>query len=143
MLRGSKGTHAGVNLFLGNMRNGNVVVAANPEVGRGLRTEAVAGEEVGALRCCEPPDHACVSRRRIGNSRKPAKQKPLNGEFGEMESEVPPDRNSGIELKIGALHVRRLASFDENILLLCAGGMSTGDIQGRLRRATRRRKARR
>src|SRR3954468_24912938 len=70
--------------------------------------------------------------RGSGNSRNGTSRKKLKGDFGEIEIEVPRDRESEFEPKIVAKHQRRFDGFDDKILSMYARGMSTRDIQGHL-----------
>jgi putative transposase len=67
-----------------------------------------------------------------GNSRNGASGKTLKGDFGEVEIEVPRDRNGSFEPKIVGKHQRRFTGFDDKILSMYARGMSTREIQGHL-----------
>jgi putative transposase len=48
-----------------------------------------------------------------GNSRNGASAKTLKGDFGEVEIEVPRDRNGSFEPKIVGKHQRRFTGFDD------------------------------
>lgn len=67
-----------------------------------------------------------------GNSRNGVSPKTLKGDFGQVEIEVPRDRNGSFEPKIVAKHQRRFTGFDDKILSMYARGMSTREIQGHL-----------
>jgi putative transposase len=67
-----------------------------------------------------------------GNSRNGASSKTLKGDFGEIQIEVPRDRNGSFEPQIVAKHQRRFTGFDDKILSMYARGMSTRDIQAHL-----------
>src|SRR5437868_3935329 len=67
-----------------------------------------------------------------GNSRNGVSGKTLNGDFGEMEIEVPRDRNGSFEPPIVRKHQTRFDGFDEKILSMYGRGMTTRDIQGHL-----------
>src|ERR1041385_8982208 len=67
-----------------------------------------------------------------GNSRNGVSPKTLKGDFGEVEIEVPRDRNGSFEPKIVGKHQRRFSGFDDKILSMYARGMSTREIQGHL-----------
>jgi putative transposase len=67
-----------------------------------------------------------------GNSRNGSSGKTLKGEFGEIEIEVPRDRNGDFEPQIVKKHQTRFEGFDEKILSMYARGMTTRDIQGHL-----------
>ena len=56
----------------------------------------------------------------------------LNGDFGQVQIDVPRDRDGSFEPKIVAKHQRRFAGFDDKILSMYARGMSTRKIQGHL-----------
>jgi len=60
-------------------------------------------------------------------------KKTLKGELGEIELEVPRDRQGEFEPKLVKKHQRRLAGLDKRILSLYARGLSTTDIQDELR----------
>ena len=67
-----------------------------------------------------------------GNSRNGSSRKKLKGEFGELEIEVPRDREASYEPKIVEKGQRRFEGFDEKILSLYARGMTTREIQGHI-----------
>lgn len=73
-----------------------------------------------------------VAGQGSGNSRNGASSKTLKGDFGEVEIEVPRDRNGSFEPKIVGKHQRRFTGFDDKILSMYARGMSTREIQGHL-----------
>lgn len=70
--------------------------------------------------------------RNTGNSRNGAYKKTIKGESGELEIEVPRDRNSSFEPLLIQKNQTRLNSFDEKIISLYARGMTTRDIQAQL-----------
>jgi putative transposase len=70
--------------------------------------------------------------RGSGNSRNGASSKLVKGDFGEVEIEVPRDREGTFEPKILPKHERRFTGFDDKILSMYARGMSTRDIQEHL-----------
>jgi putative transposase len=67
-----------------------------------------------------------------GNSRNGKSRKKLKGDFGEVEIEVPRDREGEFEPRIVRKHQRRFTGFDDKILSMYARGMSTREIQGHL-----------
>jgi putative transposase len=67
-----------------------------------------------------------------GNSRNGKSRKQLKGDFGEVEIEVPRDRQASFEPKIVPKGATRFAGFDDKILSMYARGMSTREIQGHL-----------
>ena len=67
-----------------------------------------------------------------GNSRNGVSAKQLKGDFGEVEIEVPRDRQASFEPKLVAKGQTRFAGFDDKILSLYARGMTTREIQGHL-----------
>jgi putative transposase len=71
--------------------------------------------------------------RNTGNSRNGKHDKTIKGDFGEMDIEVPRDRNSEFEPTIIGKHQTRFDGFDEKIISMYARGMSTRDIQGHLK----------
>lgn len=71
--------------------------------------------------------------RNTGNSRNGKHDKTIKGDFGEMEIEVPRDRNSEFEPTIIGKHQTRFDGFDDKIISMYARGMSTRDIQGHLK----------
>ena len=58
--------------------------------------------------------------------------KQLKGEFGEVQIEVPRDRQASFEPKLVAKGQTRFVGFDDKILSLYARGMTTREIQGHL-----------
>ena len=68
-----------------------------------------------------------------GNSRNGKSRKTLKGDFGEMEVEVPRDRNGTFEPQIIEKHQTRFKGFDSKILAMYARGMTTRDISQQLR----------
>src|SRR3954469_17727430 len=70
--------------------------------------------------------------RGSGNSRNGKSRKKLKGDFGEIEVEVPRDREGEFEPKIVPKHQRRFEGFDDKILSMYARGMTTRDIQAHL-----------
>jgi putative transposase len=70
--------------------------------------------------------------RGSGNSRNGNSRKKLTGDFGQIDIEVPRDREGEFEPKIVAKHQRRFDGFDDKILSMYARGMSTREIQGHL-----------
>jgi putative transposase len=71
--------------------------------------------------------------RNTGNSRNGKHDKTIKGDFGEMDIEVPRDRNFEFEPTIIEKHQTRFDGFDEKIISMYARGMSTRDIQGHLK----------
>ena len=67
-----------------------------------------------------------------GNTRNGISTKQLKGDFGEVEIEVPRDRQASFEPKLVAKGQTRFAGFDDKILSLYARGMTTREIQGHL-----------
>ena len=70
--------------------------------------------------------------RGTGNSRNGKSRKQLQGDFGQVEIEVPRDRNGDFEPRIVGKHQRRFSGFDDKILSMYARGMTTREIQGHL-----------
>ncbi len=56
----------------------------------------------------------------------------MKADFGEIELEVPRDRQSTFEPKIVPKGQTRFPGFDEKILSMYARGMTTRDIQAHL-----------
>ena len=67
-----------------------------------------------------------------GNTRNGKSKKTLKGDFGELELEVPRDRQSSFEPQIVAKGQTRFTGFDQKILALYSRGMTTRDIQAQL-----------
>src|SRR5436189_813077 len=70
--------------------------------------------------------------RGSGDSRNGKSRKTLKGDFGQIEIEVPRDREGEFEPKIVGKHQRRFSGFDDKILSMYARGMTTREIQGHL-----------
>jgi putative transposase len=71
--------------------------------------------------------------KNTGNSRNGKNKKKLKGEFGEMEIEVPRDRNGKFEPVIIPKGQTRFDGFDEKIISMYARGMSTREIRDHLK----------
>ncbi len=67
-----------------------------------------------------------------GNSRNGKGRKTIVGKSGEMEIEVPRDRNGDFEPQLVKKRQTRLVGFDEKVVSLYARGMTTREIQGHL-----------
>jgi len=72
--------------------------------------------------------------RGSGNSRNGTTPKTVITEIGSVDLDVPRDRNGDFEPKIVPKGVTRLKGFNENVIALYAGGMSTRDIRKTLKR---------
>ena len=72
--------------------------------------------------------------RGSGNSRNGTTPKTVITEIGAVDLDVPRDRAGSFEPKIVPKGVTRLKGFDENVVALYAGGMSTRDIRKTLKR---------
>ena len=70
--------------------------------------------------------------RKTGNSRNGRSRKRVQGDFGEVNIEVPRDRNGSFDPRILPKHERRFTGFDDKIISMYARGMSTRDIQAHL-----------
>ena len=66
--------------------------------------------------------------RNRGNSRNGKRAKTVFTDSGEVEIEVPRDRDSSLEPQLVKKRQRRLSSIDEIVLSLYAKGLTTGDI---------------
>lgn len=71
--------------------------------------------------------------KNTGNSRNGKHGKTIKGDFGQMEIEVPRDRNSEFEPAIISKHQTHFHGFDDKIISMYARGMSTRDIQAHLK----------
>src|SRR5437660_1012626 len=67
-----------------------------------------------------------------GNTRNGTSQKTLKGEQGQIELDVPRERQGAFEPQLVKKGQTRLEGFDEKILALYARGMTTRDIQAQL-----------
>jgi len=70
--------------------------------------------------------------KNTGNSRNGSYRKKLKGEFGELDLEVPRDRNASFDPLILPKGETRFKGFDDKIISMYARGMTTRDIQGHL-----------
>ncbi len=68
-----------------------------------------------------------------GNTRNGTNTKTLKGDLGEIELDVPRDRQGEFEPQLVKKYQTRLAGLDKRILSLYARGLSTTDIQDELR----------
>jgi transposase-like protein len=67
-----------------------------------------------------------------GNSRNGKSSKKVITNNGEVEIEIPRDRNGEFEPQLIKKHQKRFDLFDDNIISMYARGMTTRDIQGHL-----------
>lgn len=67
-----------------------------------------------------------------GNSRNGTSTKKVLTEDGELELDIPRDRNSDFEPQIVKKNQRRFDGFDDKILSMYARGMTLREIQGHL-----------
>ncbi len=72
-----------------------------------------------------------------GNRRNGTSQKTVKGEQGQIEIDVPRDRQGSCEPQLVKTGQRRLEGFDEKILALYAGGMTTRPRPGPVARPLR------
>jgi putative transposase len=77
------------------------------------------------------PRHA-VEGRNSGNSWNGTRAKTVLTEIGEVEIEVPREREGSFEPKIVAKRQRRLVGVDELVVSLAAKGLTTGEISAHL-----------
>ena len=70
--------------------------------------------------------------KKSGNSRNGNSKKTIKGEFGNLEIEIPRDRNSTFEPIIIPKGETRFTGFDDKIISMYARGMTTRDIQAHL-----------
>ncbi len=71
--------------------------------------------------------------KNTGNSRNGKNTKKIKGEFGQMEIDVPRDRNGEFQPVIIPKGQSRFDGFDDKIISMYARGMSTREIQGHLK----------
>jgi putative transposase len=75
--------------------------------------------------------HAAEGRN-SGNSRNGASPKNVLTDSGELELEIPRDRNGEFDPQLVRKGQRRLPGFDDKVIALYARGLTTREIQGRL-----------
>lgn len=68
-----------------------------------------------------------------GNSRNGKSKKSVHGSHGELEIEVPRDRNGEFEPKLIKKRQTHISSFDDKIISMYARGMTTRDIQSHIK----------
>jgi len=73
------------------------------------------------------PKHA-VEGRNTGNSRNGTRSKTVLTEVGEVELDVPRDREGSFEPRIVRKRQRRMSGVDELVISLAAKGLTTGEI---------------
>lgn len=71
-------------------------------------------------------------RKSVENSRNGKSSKTVKTEIGDVNIEVPRDRNGDFEPKIVKKHQRRFEGFDDKIISMYARGMTNRDIQSHL-----------
>lgn len=72
------------------------------------------------------------SGRGSGNSRNGTSPKTVLTDSGELELDIPRDRNGTFEPQAVPKHRRRLPGFDDKVIALYARGLSTREIKGHL-----------
>jgi transposase-like protein len=77
------------------------------------------------------PKHA-VEGRNTGNSRNGSRSKTVLTEVGEVELDVPRDRDGSFEPKIVRKRQRRMSGVDELVISLAAKGLTTGEVAAHL-----------
>jgi len=77
------------------------------------------------------PKHA-VEGRKTGNSRNGTRSKTVLTDVGEVEIQVPRDREGSFDPKIVKKRQRRLEGVDELVISLAAKGLTTGEISAHL-----------
>jgi putative transposase len=78
-------------------------------------------------------DHHLTGDRGTGNSRNGYGRKSVITDTGQIELEVPRDRQASFDPQLIAKYQRRFPGFDDKIVSMYARGMSTREIQGHLR----------
>jgi len=73
------------------------------------------------------PKHSVAGRNR-GNSRNGTRSKTVLTEVGEVELDVPRDRDGSFEPRIVRKRQRRMSGVDELVISLAAKGLTTGEI---------------
>jgi putative transposase len=71
--------------------------------------------------------------RNTGNSRNGKTDKTIQTESGEVDIEVPRDRDGSFDPKLVKKRQRRLEGFDDKVISLYGRGMTTREIQGHLK----------
>ena len=87
--------------------------------------EAEMAEHLGYERGEEPPEAS-------GNRRNGRRSKTLRSDQGDLEVEVPRDREGSFEPQLVPKHAREFRGFDDKILAMYARGMSVRDIRAHL-----------
>lgn len=64
-----------------------------------------------------------------GNSRNGTSKKTVKSSYGDVELEIPRDRNGDFEPSVVKKHQRNISSFDDKIISMYAKGMTVRDIQ--------------
>lgn len=85
----------------------------------------------------EMTEHLCYEKnapanKKTNNSRNGSYKKQVKGEFGNLDLDVPRDRDSSFEPIILPKGQSRFTGFDDKIIALYARGMTTRDIQAHL-----------
>ncbi|NQU64839.1 MAG: transposase [SAR324 cluster bacterium] len=94
------------------------------ELTRAITERALEGELTHPLGY---PKNATAGNN-SGNSRNGKNPKRVKGKNGELEIEVPRDRNGSFEPQLIQKRQKRFDGFDEKIISLYARGMTTRDI---------------
>jgi putative transposase len=97
---------------------------------KGLIERALAAELSHHLQ--NPPPVAADAASGVRNSRNGYSQKTLHSNHGELEVNIPRDRQGDFEPILVPKHERRLAGLDEKIIALYARGLSVRDISAEM-----------
>ena len=77
--------------------------------------------------------HEAPAGKKQKNTRNGHSKKNLKGDFGELEIQVPRDRQSAFDPRIVRKCPTRFTGFDDKIISMYARGMTTREIQGHLK----------
>lgn len=96
--------------------------------------QTLLGGAIEAMLNAEIDDHLGYEKNSVegnnsGNSRNGKSTKTVRSSFGDLELEVPRDRNGTFCPEIVPKRTREISSFDEGIISMYAKGMSVRDIQ--------------
>ena len=79
------------------------------------------------------PETKPVVTPKKANARNGTTSKTVRTDFGELQLDIPRDRNGSFEPQFVKKHERTLNGFDEKVISLYSRGMSTRDIQAHIK----------
>lgn len=94
------------------------------------------GETIGEMVEAEATEHLGYERHERNdsdNARNGVKKKKVRSKYGEVEIDIPQDRNSSFEPKVAKKRQKDISDIDDKIIAMYARGMSTRQISDQIK----------